>query len=156
MYLQSLVQQSPHLLVRGCNLVANWLEDGGRNWKLKLEMVIINSGRGLGCVSGEVTGATSMHQYDQVWVSRLVVKSRLRTHMATQALRGPSPAMADEINSVFLSSKEILGCSWKFSLWPCVPSTPLLPPSCLPSFSFFHSFSLLSLSLTGQYFRLQI
>lgn len=168
MCLQALVQQSPHLLSQGCNLVANWLEDGGKNWKLKLEMVIVNIGGGARTRerSGDMTGASSLHRSDQwsvrglIWstkYTRIFAHRHARADTHTLALQGPSQAVEDEITSLFWAAEQfsdVLGNSHCALVCVCVFFF-----FTLPFLSFFLSSlppSLLSLSLTGQYFRLQI
>lgn len=123
MCLQPLVRQSPHLLLQGCNLVANWLEDGGKNWKLKLEMVIINT---VGVVkslkrSGDMTGASRLERSDQWCVGGLSGSAHYRhtqtcTSEPCRAITGVR--RADYL--AILSCTAILPCSWKFTLCPCV------------------------------------
>lgn len=132
MCLQALVQQSPHLLSQGCNLVANWLEDGGKNWKLKLEMVIVNIGGGARTRerSGDMTGASSLHRSDQWSVRGLIWSTkytRIFAHRHARARGHTQASPAGAITSsgrrdylALLSCRAILGCSWKFTLCPCV------------------------------------
>lgn len=126
MFLQPLVRQSPHLLSQGCNLVANWLEDGGKNWKLKLEMVIINTGGGVEALerSGDMTGASRLGRSDQWSVSGLSWSaSYTHTYMRIDTHTSPAGAITGSGRRDYLailSCRAILGCSWKFTLCPCV------------------------------------
>lgn len=158
MCLQPLVQQSPHLLLQGFNLVANWLERRGE--KLKVE---IRNGHNKYGRRGEAF--EKVRWYDGCFqavpfltngVSEACQEAHI-THRHAHRHTYTSPAGAITGSGrrdylAILSCRAILGCSWKFTLCPCVffpLSRSLSPFSFLPP-------SLLSLSLTGQYFRLQI
>lgn len=126
-HLHPVVRQSaPH---PGNNLVANWLEDG-ENWKLKLEILIINREEGgkkgqemrcgaamrlarlaneVFCLSWNVCDMTSQCCRD--------IKARKREKKKKGEKRLPSN----------LRLQKILWCSWKFVLCPCgVVFFPLL------------------------------
>lgn len=102
-------QTAPH---PGNNLVANWLEDG-ENWKLKLEILIIN--REEGGKKGQEMRCGNEIGPPGKWGFLFVMKCMWH---ASQKLQGYQSQGKKRLPSN-LRLQKILWCSWKFVLCPC-------------------------------------
>lgn len=139
MFLQPLVWQSPHLLSQGCNLVANWL--GGKKLKFGIRIGHNKYGR-QGVVFGKVRWYNGHIQAGWIWpmeCQRAVMKHIIYTHTCTLTRTSPAGAITSSGRwdyLAILSCRAILGCSWKFTLCPCVFFPPPLSLFLSPSLPF--------------------
>lgn len=125
----------PHPVVRqsaphpGNNLVANWLEDG-ENWKLKLEILIINREEGEREKKVRGCGAAMRQCPPGKWGFLFVMKCMWHASPTLQGYQSQEEGGQKRLPSN-LRLQKILWCSWKFVLCPCGVVFCFFSPSCV-------------------------